>query len=145
MKSLLENKKGMLPRNWIIIVVLIGMLFVASSYWISAWQDKYVPLEAANLTQSFNAIDEMSLVTDSLEGKMQSETKATGIEFLDFIVQGGYNVLIAVLAVPNVLREFVVGLGDQFGIPRVFRDGLIILIAVAAIFGIIVAIFRRKV
>lgn len=138
------NNKGLLARNWIVLVVMIGMLVAASSYWISAWQDKYSPIEPANLSTSYNAIAQVTADTDVLESKLQSETKATGIGFLDFIAQGGYNVLLAVLAVPNILKGFVVDVGGELGIPSVYVNGFVVLISVGAIFGIIGAIFRRK-
>jgi hypothetical protein len=140
----MQDKKGLLPRTWIVLIVIIGMLVVASSYWMTSWNDKYTPIESGEINQSYNSIQEMASVTDTLESKLQAETKATGIGFLDFVVQGGYNVLIAVLTVPNILRGFVIDAAGEFGIPQVYVDGFIILIAVGAIFGILGAIFRRK-
>jgi len=144
MKSLMENKKALLPRNWIVLVVMIGMLIVASSFWIGAWEDKYTPIESSQNLSSYNSLSEVASSTDAIEGKLQSETKATGVGFLDFIVQGGYNVLLSVLSVPGILKTFVSDAGGEFGIPRVYVDGFIILISVGAVFGIIGAIFRRK-
>jgi hypothetical protein len=137
------NKKGMLPRNWIVLVVVIGMLLAASSYWITAWQDIYASIESANLT-SYTSMSEIAGVVDNMESKLQSETKATGVGFLDFIVQGGYNVLLSIISVPITIKNFVSDVGGQFGIPPIFINGVIILISVAAIFGIIGSIFRRK-
>lgn len=137
------NKKGLLPRNWIVLVVIIGMLLAASSFWINEWQDKYISIESANLT-SYTSMSEISGTVNTMESKLQAETKATGIGFLDFIVQGGYNVLLSIISVPIIIKNFVSDVGGQFGIPRIFIDGFIILITVGAIFGIIGAIFRRK-
>lgn len=140
----IKNKQGMLARNWIIIVVLIGMLFTASTYWIGAWNDKYSPIENSNFSNSYNSINEMSSTVNQMETKLQADTKITGIGFLDFIVNGGYQVLINVLSIPSILTGFINDVGGQFGIPRVYIDGFIVIIIVSAIFGVIGAIFRRK-
>lgn len=138
------NKKGLLPRNWIVLVVLIGMLVVASSYWIGAWEDKYTPIEPSNLSSSYNAISSVASSTNVMESKFQPEKAPTGLGTLDFILQGGYNVLLSVLSVPKIISGFVFDLSGEFGIPTPYRDGLIILISVGAIFGVIAAIFRMR-
>ena len=146
MKNILENKKAILPRNLIVIVVLIGMIIVASSYWINAWEDKYHPIEAPNLSSSYNAITEVKTSTDVMEKKLQPEEKDAIIQigWLDFIVTGGYQVLISVLSVPVIIVGFVFDLTAEFGIPTIYRDGVIVLITVGAVFGIVGALFRRK-
>ena len=144
MQKLFSDKRGILPRNLIIIVVLISLLMVSATYWISEWQDKYSPIEPANIYSSYSSLEGITTSVDTIESKLQAETKATGVGFLDFIVQGGYNVLLSVLSIPNTLRLFVGDIGAQFGIPRVYIDGFIILISVGTIFGIIGSIFRRK-
>lgn len=138
------NKKGLLPRNWIVIVVIIGMLITASAYWIGAWEGKYTPIESANLSSSYNQISQVASDTDIMESKFQPDKIPTGLGTLDFIMQGGYNVLLSVLSVPKILSGFVFDVSGEFGIPAPYRDGLIILISVGAIFGVIAAIFRMR-
>lgn len=139
------NKKGLTPRNWIVLVVIIGMLLAASSYWINAWQDKYTPIESANLSSSYNKIDEMTNTANEMQNKLKSDTQPQTIGWLDFIVNGGYQALVSVLSVPLILVGFLNDVGATFGIPSVFINGLIVLITVAAVFGILSAIFRRKI
>jgi hypothetical protein len=141
---LLKNKKGLLPRNWIVLVVIIGMLITSSSYWIGAWEDKYNSIEPSNLSSSYNQISQVAIDTDTMESKFQPDKIPTGLGTLDFIMQGGYNVLLSVLSVPKILSGFIFDLTGEFGIPETYRNGIIILISVGAIFGVIAAIFRFR-
>lgn len=144
--NLIKDKRGVTPRQWIIMIVSIGLLFAASAYWINAWEGKYNQMEGSNLSDSYNSISEMAELTETMSTNIQPESKSiTSIGFLDFIVSGAYNALIAVLKAPNILKNYAYEAAGSFGIPRVYVDGLVILIAVGAIFGVISAVFRRKV
>ena len=135
----------MLPRNWIVIVVIIGMLISASAFWIGAWQDKYSPIENANLSSSYNKITDMAATSNAMQTKLQSDTQPQTIGWLDFIVTGGYQVLVSVLSVPLILIGFLREAAGEFGIPEVFVNGFVVLITIGAIFGILGALFRRKI
>lgn len=143
--TLFENKKAMLMRNWIVIGVLISMIFISAGTWINTWDDIYYENGTTTSNVStYNYIGELGGITDDLEGELQSDNKPVTIGFLDFVITGGYNILVAIIQVPRIMLGVVYDAGANFGIPTIYITGFIILISVALIFGIVGAIFRRK-
>ena len=144
MISILKNKKGILPSHWVGLIVMIGMIVVASTYWIGAWDNKYSQLESSDSLESYNKISEAAILQDSMESTLQADKKANVLDYLDFVVNGAYQVLKITLSIPLTLIIFIKDAAGQFEIPQPYVDGVVILISAAALFGVIGAIFRRR-
>ena len=144
MISILKNKKGILPSHWVGLIVMIGMIVVASTYWIGAWDNKYSQLESSDSLESYNKISEAAILQNSMESTLQADKKANVLDYLDFVVNGAYQVLKITLSIPLTLIIFIKDAAGQFEIPQPYVDGVIILISAAALFGVIGAIFRRR-
>jgi len=141
----MKNKKALLPRQGIQIVIIIGMLIFAVSSIISGWNDRYSQIENSEDYSSYNSINDMATASNEMQNKLKSDTQPQTIGWLDFIVTGGYQVLISTLSIPLTLGSFVYDIGGEFNIPNTYITGFVVLIAIGAIFGIIGALFRRKV
>jgi hypothetical protein len=145
MKNLIENKKGMLPRNWIIIGVLISMIFISAGTWISTWSDIYYQNDTTqDYGSTYNYISNLTIATEPLEGYIQSDKKQFSLGFLDFITIGAYNVVSAIISIPKIFFGLIKDAGAIYGIPQDYIDGFFILLTVSVIFGILGVVFRRK-
>ena len=140
----ITNKKGMTPRNWIIIGVMISMIFVVSSTWITSWSGKYYMNDTAGNLSSYNYINNLSAQTNILQDSLSSDSGAVTIGFLDFVIKGAYSVLNAVTFIPRLFIGLIRDVGSMYGIPTILIDGVLTLMAVALIFGIVGVIFRKK-
>jgi len=138
------NKKAMLARNWIVIAVMISFIFISAGTWINQWDGIYYENDTTENFTSYNYLDRIAIETDSLESSLQSENKASNIGFLDFVINGGYNILITIMGIPTMLLGLVYYAGAEMGIPDSYVTGFIILMTSALVFGIVSAIFRRK-
>jgi len=143
MKNIL-NKKGMTPRNWIVIGILVSMMFVVVGSWITTWSPIYYANDIAQDLSSYNYISDLGLKADAMQGSLSADDSVSALGFLDFVVKGAYNALLAVLTVPNLFVALIRDMASTYGIPKPLVDGFLILMTVALIFGIISAVFRRK-
>lgn len=138
------NKKGVTPRNWIIMGILVSMIFVVAGTWISTWQPIYYANDTSKNLSSYNYITDLSVKTSSLQDSLSADSNAVTIGYLDFVIKGAYNVLNAVTAIPKMFVAGIRDVGSMYGVPDILIDGFITLMAVGLIFGIIGVIFRRK-
>lgn len=138
------QKKGLTPRNWIIIGIMVSMMFVISATWITNWQGIYYANDSVQDLSSYNYISDLGVKTDAMQRSLSSDDSVSALGFLDFVVKGAYNALLAVLTVPNLFVALIKDMALTYGIPEVLVNGFLVLVAVALIFGIIGVVFRRR-
>lgn len=136
----------MLPRNWIILGVFISMIFVGVGTLVDTWDAVYFANDTIqNYSSTYNYISNLSTITEPLEKELDPSTSKTfSLGFLDFIATGSYNVLVAILSAPKIFLGLIGDISSLYLIPDVYKNGFLILITVALVFGIIGVIFRRK-
>jgi hypothetical protein len=135
----------MLPRNWIILGVFISFIFIITGTLIGSWSPIYFQNDTTqDFGTTYNYISNLSTATAPLEGYLQSDKKTFSLGFLDFVIQGSYNVIVAIMSVPKIFLGIIGDFGSMYGIPKVYIDGVLILITISLVFGIIGTIFRRK-
>lgn len=142
MKNLFKNKKGILPRDILINLVMFGMFIGGAFIIVGGMFGSYGTTYVDNSTL-YNKIadvsDDVQIMTNSV-----SSSGASPVGFLEYISTGAWQSLKLIINSGSIIASVVEAIGTEYGIPSVFIFGFITIVSITIIMGIVSAIFRKK-
>jgi len=145
MRSIIQDKRGLVFKNAFFAILIASAAFVALGVWIDAWNTDYI----AGLTVDFDdydKLDEISGEAIGQEGNISIKSSFNeGTDFEGTSLRGVFSVL------NDLYRPFRVIFGeggmidsltDRWGMPDYIRQLLVAMMIFAITFAIIAIFFR---
>jgi len=134
------NKKGMLARDFIIILVLFGAITGVAALIVSDMADSETGYNVTNMTdENFQSrYDTLSETTEDIELMQNATASGEGISVLSTfttVFKATFNVISIVFGSFSIVNGVMVNFAEDFGVPSVVAN-----IIFPAIFAIIMTI-----
>jgi len=136
------NKKGLLPRDILISIILFSMFVVGGFFILGSMAGSYgVPY--SDNSSLYNKMNEVTQTTNIMQSSLSS-SGASPIGFLEYISTGAWQSLKLIINSGGNIKTVVEQIGNDYNIPSFFIYGLLAIVSITIIFGIISSIFRKK-
>jgi len=142
MKSILNDKRGLLPRDILICIVLFGM-FIGGAFLIVGGMFGSYGIPYSDNSSVYNKVAEIYSSTDSMKNSISNSGVSTIGDVLLF-PKGVWESIKLVINSGSIITGMVEAIGNDYNIPPIFIFGFITIVTITIIFGIISSIMRKK-
>ena len=136
------NKKGVLPRDILISIVLFGM-FIGGLFLITGEMFSSYGIPTTYNSTVYNKIADISTQTDTMRTAIENSGTSVVGDILLF-PKGVWESIKLVLSSGGIIGSVVNSISTDYGIPSIFTFGFITIVMITIIFGILSAIMRKK-
>ena len=137
------NNKAMLPRDVLISIIIFGMFMSGAFIILGGLYGSY----GTPYTDNSSIYNKITSITNNTN-QMQDSLKASGaspVGFLEYISSGAWSSLILFINSGSIIAGVITSIGNDYNIPPVFILSFIAIVSITIIFGVISAIFRKKI
>jgi len=142
-QNLMKNKKAMIPRDILISIIMFSVFVVGAFLIVGSMFGSYGVPYSDNST-IYNKISEVTATTNIMQDSLSS-SGASPVGFLEYISTGAWQSLKLLINSGAIIKAVIESIGNEYNIPSVFILGFMAVVSITILFGIISAIFRKKV
>jgi len=146
---MIKGKKGLVFKNALFALIVIGMVIYGIGVWIGEWNTKYNSGLTYDLG-NYNQLDTLSDYATSTKGNISTQSSfdtTSGGDFEGTSIRGSFSIINNIFTPFNVLfgsGGMLSSIQDRWNIPSYIMIGIISMMVLAIVFALIALFFRKQ-